>query len=99
MPAPPGNPAVHDIRMTPVRMGGKRSLGVFLVALQELDRDALRAADEADAHPWPDRRWLPGELDAFGPDFGGHRIDVLHRQPEMIEPLIGGHRRGVDAVA
>src|SRR6202795_72718 len=63
-----------------------RLLGVFLVALEKLDRDALRPADEADAHPRPDRRRLPGELDAFGPDLGGHRIDVLHRQPEMIEP-------------
>src|SRR5579862_3814756 len=99
MPVRPGNPAVYDIRMTPVRPGGKRSLSGFLVTLEEFDGDALRPADEADAHPRPDRRRLPGELDTFGPDFGGHRIDVLHRQPEMIEPLIGRHRRGIDAVA
>src|SRR6202035_932270 len=77
----PRNPAVYDTGMTAVRAGGKRSLGVFLVALQKLDRDALRPADEADAHPRPDRGRLPGELDAFGLDLGGHRIDVLHRQP------------------
>src|ERR1700688_5187954 len=82
----PRNPAVHDTGMTAVKAGGKRSLGVFLVALEKLDRDALRPADEADAHPRPDRRRLPGELDALGPDFGGHPIDVLYPQPEIIEP-------------
>src|SRR6516162_6759684 len=72
---------------------------VFLVALQKLDRDALRAANEADAHAWADGKRLLGELDTLGPDLGGDRIDVLYRQSEVIEPLIGGHQRCVDAVA
>src|SRR5437660_7130015 len=72
---------------------------ILLVALQQLDRDALRAAEEADANAWPDRRWLLGELDALGLDLGGDRIDVLYRQPEMIEPLVGCGGRRVDAVA
>src|SRR5687768_12968985 len=76
--------------------GGSR---VFLVALQELDGNALRSADEADAYAGPDRcRWL-GELDAFGLDLGGDGVDVLYRQPEMVEALIRRHRRGVDAVS
>src|SRR5258706_1685191 len=74
-------------------------LYVFLVALEQLDRDALRAADEADADSRPNGRRLLRELHALGLDLGGHRIDVLYRQPEMIEPLIGRLRRRIDAVA
>src|SRR5262249_31018835 len=66
---------------------------------EELDRDSLRAADEADAHARADRGRLARELDALGLDLGGDRIDVVHREPEMIEPLIGRHGRRVDAVA
>ncbi len=73
--------------------------GVFLVALQELDRNALRPADEADAHPGPDSGRLLRELDALGLDLGGDRVDVFHGQAEMVETLIGRHRRGIDAVA
>ena len=40
-----------------------------------------------------------GELDALGLDLGSDRVDVLYRQPEMVEPLIGRHGRRVDAVA
>src|SRR5205807_1861986 len=72
---------------------------VFLVALQKLDRDALRTADEADAYAGPYRGRLPRELDALGLDLGRDLVDVLHRQSEMIEPLIGRDGRGVDAVA
>src|SRR6516164_1895191 len=71
---------------------------VLPVALQKLDRDALRAANETDAHARSDGNWLLGELDALGLDLGRYRLDVLHRQSEVIEPLIGGHRRRVDAV-
>src|ERR1700712_230701 len=72
---------------------------VFLVALQQLDGNALWSANEADAHAGPNRgRWL-GKLDAFGLDLRGDGVDVLDRQPEMIEPLIGRYRRRVDAVA
>ncbi len=34
-----------------------------------------------------------------GLDLGGDRVDILHRQPEMVEPLMGRHRRRVDAVS
>src|SRR6476646_9503639 len=74
-------------------------LRVFLVALEQLDRDALRAADEADPDSRPNGRRLLRELDALGLDLGGHRVDVFYRQPEMIEPLIGRLRRRVNAVA
>src|SRR5580700_11394717 len=72
---------------------------VFLVALQQLDRDSLRAADEADAHAWAYRGRLAGELDALGLDLGCDRVDVFDRQAEMIEALIGRGGRRVDAVA
>src|SRR5260221_8925609 len=72
---------------------------VFLVALQKLDRDALRAADETDAHALPDRRRLLGELDALRLHLGGNCIDVLHSQPEIIEPLAWCDRRAAHAVA
>src|SRR6185437_4031962 len=78
---------------------GRQPSHVFLVALEQFDRNALRPADEADAYPRPDRGRLLGELDALGLDLGGYRVDVLHCQPEMIQPLIGRHRRGMDAVA
>src|SRR6266403_1446993 len=74
-------------------------LCIFLVALEQLDRDALRPADETDADARPNGRRLLGELHALGLDLGGHRVDVFYRQPEMIEPLIGRLRRRVDAVA
>src|SRR6185437_9320467 len=72
---------------------------VLLVALEQLDRDALRPADEADADAGPDRRWLHGEFDAFCLDLGGHRVDILYGQAEMVEPLIRRDGRGVDAIA
>src|SRR5438094_9507621 len=74
-------------------------LGIFLGALEQLDRNALRPTDEADAHAGPDGGRLLRELDALGPDLGGDRVDVFHGQAEMVETLIGRHRRGVDAVA
>src|SRR3954466_7672279 len=55
---------------------------VLLVALQQLDRNALWAADEANADARPDRGRLLCELDALRPDLGGDVVDVLHRQPE-----------------
>src|SRR3954470_16422765 len=79
--------------------GSNGASGVFLVALEELDRNALRPADEADAHAGPDGGRLFRELDALGLDLGGDRVDVFHGQAEMVETLIGRHRRGVDAVA
>src|SRR6266478_2604100 len=87
------------------RRGRSRTTGapfflcIFLVALEQLDRDALRAADEADADSRPNGCRLLRELHTLGLDLGGHRINVFYRQPEMIEPLIGRLRRCVDAVA
>src|SRR5215475_923476 len=77
----------------------ERASRVFLVALQKLDRDTLWAADEADTHAGADRRRLSRELDALRLDLGGDGVDVLHRQPEMIQTLIGRHRRLVYTVA
>src|SRR5205085_9327959 len=37
-------------------------------------------------------------FDALGLDLGGDRVDVLYRQSDMVEPLIGRHRRRVDAI-
>src|SRR6185312_14460389 len=68
------------------------ALSVFPVALEQLDRDSLRAANEADANARPDVYGFPGELNSLRPDLGCDRIDVLHRQPEMVEPLIRGDR-------
>ena len=48
--------------------------------------------DEADAHARPNGVGLFGEFDALGLDLGGDRVDVLDGQPDMVEPLIGGHR-------
>lgn len=42
-----------------------RKSRIFLVALKRLDRDALRSADEADAHAGTDRGQFLRELDAF----------------------------------
>src|SRR6476660_10432434 len=67
-------------------------------SFEQPDRDAPRAADEADADSRPNGRRLLRELHALGLDLGGHRIDVFYRQPEMIESLIRLRRR-VDAVA
>src|SRR5437660_12252958 len=72
-------------------------LRIFLVALEQLDRNALRSADEADAHAGPDGGRLLRELDALGLDPGGDRVDVFDGQAEMVETLIGRHRRGVKA--
>src|SRR5665213_3556174 len=76
-----------------------RALGVFRVAIQQLDRNALRSAQEADldARPWRIR--LLGELDTFLLEIGGDDVDIANRQPEMIEPLIGRGGWRIDAVA
>src|SRR5215467_3712188 len=68
-------------------------------ALQQFDRDPLRAADEAHPHARAHRGRLLGELDALAFEFGGDRVDAGNRQPEMVEALIGRGRRRVDAVA
>ena len=57
--------------------------------LRETACRALRPTDEADAHAEPDGGWLTRELDALGLDLGGDRVDVIHRQSEVVEALIG----------
>src|ERR1700756_2466619 len=74
------------------QLAARAPLGIFLVALQQLDRDPLGPADEADADAGSDRCRLLGEFYPLGLDLGRHRIDVLDRQPEMIEPLVWGYR-------
>jgi hypothetical protein len=44
---------------------------IFHVALQQLDRDALWPADEADPDARPDCRRLFGKFYPFGLDLGG----------------------------
>src|SRR4051812_25441922 len=69
------------------------------IAVEQLDRDALRGPQEGDAHAGAHRGGLPAELGALGLELGDDRIDAAHHQPEMIEALIGRGRRRVDAVA
>src|SRR5207253_7806749 len=85
-----------DAALRLLTMGSSR---VLLVALQKFDRDALRAAQEADAHAGADGGRLLRELDALALDRRRDRVDVLHGEAEMVEHLLGRHRRGVDAVA
>ena len=42
---------------------------------------------------------VTGELGALGLELDDDRVDAAHRQPEMIEALIGRGRSRVDAVA
>src|ERR1700728_1181338 len=69
-----------------------------ILALEQLDGHAFGPADEADAHAWPRRGRLLGELDALGLEVGGDRIDTTDRKPEMVETLVGRGRRRIDAV-
>src|SRR5664280_1000554 len=73
--------------------------GVFRIAIQQLDRNALRPAQEADLDARPRRRRLLGELDALLLEVGGNGVDAGNRQAEMVEPLIGRRGRAIDAVA
>src|SRR3569833_321565 len=72
---------------------------VYRVSLEKLDRNALRAAQEADLDAGPRHVRLGREFDALRLQRGDHGVEVLHEQPEMVEALIGRHRRDVDAVA
>src|SRR5579859_336607 len=69
------------------------------IAVEQLDRDAFRRFDEADAHAGPHRGRLFGELDALGLELGGDLVDAAHRKAEMIEAAIGNRRRGIDLLA
>src|SRR4051795_12193529 len=68
-------------------------------AIEQFDRHALRAADEADAGARPHRGRLAGELDALGFEIRRDGVDPGDRKPEMIEALIRRNRRRIDAVA
>src|SRR5262249_24295060 len=76
-----------------------KQLRVFLVTLEQFYRDALWAAQKADAHARADGGRLLRELDALCLDLGRDRVDVFHGEAEMIEPLIRRDRRYVDSVA
>src|SRR5258706_12507725 len=90
---------VPDRRERAGTTGASFFLCIFLVALEQLDRDTLRAADEADADSRPNGRRLLRELHALGLDLRGNRIDVFYCQPDIMQPLQGRLRRPVDAVA
>src|SRR6185437_9104041 len=83
---------------TKVLPAAARGSRVFRIAVQQLDRDALRPAQKANLDAWPWRMRLLGELDALLLEIGGDGVDACHRQAEMVEPLIGRGGRCVDAV-
>src|SRR5215467_11015398 len=64
--------------------------------LEQLDRHSLRTAQEGDAHPWPDGGGLHCELGALGLELGHDGVDFRHRQPAMVEALIGSLRWWID---
>src|SRR5215831_4820671 len=76
-----------------VCVGQRRSVRA---ALEQLDRHSLRTAQEGDAHPWPDGGGLHCELGALGLELGHDGIDFRHRQPAMVEALIGSLRWWID---
>src|SRR5262249_51179745 len=61
----------------------------LVIAIEQLDRNPLRSADEADAQARPHGGGLLGELTALGLELGGNRVDAVHPQTEMLEPAIG----------
>src|SRR5262249_27527239 len=83
--------------LSPRRTCGAGS--IFRVAIEQLDRNALRAAQKTDAHARPHRGRLAREFDALVFQIGGNRIDPAHGKTEMIEAAIRCHRRRVHAVA
>src|ERR1700721_697778 len=85
---------VHDLTAQP----GQCRSGIFFVAFQQLDGDALRPANETDAHTGPDGERLFCEFNTLGLDLGGHGIDVLYRETEMIEPLMRRYGRRMAAI-
>src|ERR1700692_1830281 len=98
---PPGFANVASLNGVPFmdRIRSPSGRGRLDGTVEQLDRHALRGADEADAHARPNRRRLAGELDALGLEIGGDRIDAAHGKPEMIETAVGRGRGSVDAVA
>src|SRR6516164_5460495 len=69
------------------------------IAVEKLDRNALRSPQETDANTGANGRRLACEFDALSFELGGDRIDAAYRKTEMIQAPIRGDRRGVDALA
>src|SRR4029079_2185848 len=72
--------------------------GIFRIAVEQLDRDALRPAQKADLYPGPGRMRLLGELDTLLPEIGRDCIDARNRKTEMVEALIRRDRCRIDTV-
>src|SRR5271154_5807941 len=68
------------------------------VAVEDLDRDVLWAAQEGDADAGPHRGRLHGELGALALELSDRRVDALDPQADMLEPEIGRLRRRRGAV-
>src|SRR5262245_33309074 len=73
--------------------------GIFWITVEQLDRDTLRPAEEANLDPRPWRMWFLGELDALLSEVGRDCIDAGDGKAEMIETLIRRDWRRIDAVA
>ena len=56
---------------------GYCALRALMAAVEQFDRHALGAAQEADAHARPHRGRLARELDALGLELGHHGIDAI----------------------
>src|SRR5262245_7913096 len=72
--------------------------GIFRIAVEQLDGNALRPAQKADLYAGPGRMRLLGELDTLFPEIGRDGIDARNRKAEMVKALIGRLGRRIDAV-
>src|SRR5262245_64168872 len=72
--------------------------GIFRIAVEQLDGNALRPAQKADLDAGSRRMRLLGELDALLPEIGRDCIDARDRKAEMVETLIRRDWRRIDAV-
>src|SRR5262249_40212072 len=66
---------------------------IFGIAVEQLDGNALRPAQEADLYAGPGRMRLLGEFDTLFPQVGRDCIDARDRKAKVIEALIGRDRR------
>src|SRR6185437_2537212 len=73
--------------------------GVSWIAIEQLDRDSLWTAQKADLYSGPRRMRFLGKLDTFFLQISCYGIDPRHRKAEMVEALIGRHRRRAYAIA
>src|SRR4029079_7828085 len=72
--------------------------GIFRIAVEQLNRDALRSAQKADLYAGPRRMRLLGKLDTLLPEIGRDCIDARNRKTEMVEALIRRDRCRIDTV-